>query len=389
MPSIGSRAAALRAGLEARARVLAPLLAAALATAVVVAVVVVSNSDVGGRFPAPPDPIRPVPAPLDAAALSLDRCSGAIEAAGLADRYPPRADWRPLARLFTGSVEVSMLDGPVPFVCATGPTTVDVSDPGAAVPIGPASLLLSSPAGVLAAAAPDGATVEVAGPSDRRPGRAAARYFVHVHAQPITTPGELTVAVGDPAGLRPAPAPTRLALPALHVVDRTSVPADRSSGAADMLRRCLAAQPAGTPTPAWDTAQVLAYRRADQPASLLVATGPGVIGGCSLDPGEVTPMRVWQAADDSLGGESRPFVWLPEPGAALPDLVADIAAGPVQPHVVRMEVAAGSGPPWPVRIAGATFATQLPAGMPRDPRLLTVLAFDAADQLVYRGPGAG
>ncbi len=85
---------------------------------------------------------------------------------------------------------VTLLDADVPFVCATGPSSVEVSDPQAAV--------------------------------------------------------------------------------ALHVVDRQFVPADQSTGAADLLRRCQAAELAD-PARGWTPAQVLAYRRAEQPASLLVA----------------------------------------------------------------------------------------------------------------------
>lgn len=365
-------------------RILAPLLAAVLAAAVVLTVGIAARPEAG--FPQLPEPIRTAPAPLDGLGLSLDRCAAAIEAAGLTSGYPERADWRPVARLVTGGVAMTMLDGPVPFVCATGPTVVDVSDPRAAVPVGPTLLLLSNDAGMLAAVALDGRTVEVAGPADGPPGRAASHHFLRVGGGPVTDARELTVAVGDGSGLRVLGPPDRLAAPALHVVDRSAVPPDRSTGAADMLRRCLAARADAT-SEAWETAQVLAYRRGAQPASLLVTTGPGVVGGCSLDPGEVTPLRVWWAGRDAEG--DRPFVWLPQAGATLPDLDGDIAAGPVASGVARMEVATGGGTRWPVAVVGSTFATQLPDGMPRDPRELTVLAYDAQDRLLFHGAAAG
>ena len=367
-------------------RTLAPVLAAVLAAAVVLTVGIASRSD--ATFALPPEPIRAAPAPLDALGISLDRCAAAIEAAGLTSGYPERADWRPLARLVTGGIAMTMLDGPVPFVCATGPTVVEVSDPRAAVPVGPALLLLSGDAGMLAATALDGRTVEVAGPADGPPGRAATHHFLRVGAGPVTDARGLTVAVGDASGVQVLGPPDRLAAPALHVVDRSTVPPDRSSGATDMLRRCVAARPdAEATSAAWDTAQVLAYRRGAQPASLLVTTGPGVVGGCSLAPGEVTPLRLWWAGEDTDG--ERPFVWLPQAGATLPDLDGGIAAGPVGSDVARMEVDAGGGTRWHVGVVGSTFATQLPDGMPRDARELTVRAYDAQDRLLFHGPAAG
>lgn len=370
-----------------RLRFVPPLVAAVVAAATVVLVTLAARPG-GGVGPAPPVPVDPMPVPLDRRGLSLDRCAAAIEAAGLSSRYPDRADWQPIVFLFAGGAFVTLLEGEVPFVCVTGPTTVDVSDPESAVRIGTALLLLSTPAGVLAAVAPVGETVEVAPVGGRPPGLAASRYFLRVTAGPITDASQLVTAVGDPAGLRLLGAPERLAQPALHAVDRRSVPADQSTGASALLRHCQAVRTGGTPAPgSWLPAQVLAYGRGDQPASLVVATSRATVGGCSVAPGEITPLRVWRIGTAGTG--TRPFGWLPAPGAALPDLGTDVAAGPVEPGVTRMDVTAATGQRWHVSVAGGTFATQLPDGVPPDPRALTVRAFDADDRLLYEGPAVG
>jgi hypothetical protein len=231
---------------------------------------------------------------------------------------------------------------------------------------------------VLAAVAPEGARVEVTTDGERPSGLAAQRSFLRLAPGPITDAGRLAVTVSDAAGIRPLGAPERLAPPALRVVDRQDVPADDSAGAADLLRRCLAATGADA-APGWEPAQVLAYRRAEQPTSLLVATRGAAVGGCSVAPGDVTPLRSW--GPTTVDG-ARPFVWL----TALPDLTADLVAGPVRPDVVRMEVGDGGARRWSVAVAGGTFAAQAPPGAPTDPRSLTVRAYAADGTLLFEGP---
>jgi len=321
---------------------------------------------------------------LDQLSQSLDRCADALHDAGLTSRYPERTAWRPLAQLFNDGVHVTLLDGDVPFVCVTGPSIVEVSDPQAAVPIDRALLVLSTPGGVLAAVAPAGEWVEVTAAGDRPSGLVGDRYLIRVGAGPIMKPDQLTVAIGDSSGgVRLVGAPERLASPALRVVDRRSVPADRSAGAAELLRRCLARVGADTTSQDWEPAQVLAYRRGDQPALLLVAVGRSTVGGCSVAPDDVTPLRSW--GPGVIGDGARPFVWL----ALLPDLAADVVGGSVRPEVVRMEITAGDRKRWQVNVADGTFAGQVPPGSPSDPRMLTVSAFDADDTLLYVGPAAG
>ncbi|MCO1655610.1 hypothetical protein [Pseudonocardia humida] len=365
-----------------RKRSLAPW-AAAVAAAATVAAVVLPAGWGSGSGPGPPAPFRPAPQVLDRQAQSLDRCVGALGAAGLAAHYPERGDWRPLAGHRDDGVLVTLLDGEVPFVCATGPSVVEVSDPRAAVPVDRALLVLSTPGGVLAAVAQAGERVEVTAAGERPKAWAGDRYFVRVGSGPITDPGQLAVAIGDAGGVRAVGAPARLAPPAVRVVDRRSVPPDRSAGAADLLRRCLAEAGADPASGGWETAQVVAYRRGDQPASLLVAAGGSGVGGCSVAPGEVTPFRPW--GPGVADGDARPFNWL----GPLPDLGPDLVGGPVRAEVVRMEVAARDGPLWQVVVAGGTFAGQAPPGAPADPRALTVRAFDADDALLWEGPAAG
>lgn len=364
-----------------RSRAAAPVLAALVAVAVVVAVVVAARS--GGRpGPAPPSP--PLPVSLDLGGQSLDRCAIALGAAGLADRYPDRRAWRPLAVLFTGDVVVTLLEDEVPFVCVTGPRTVQVSAPAVAVPVGPARLVLATADGVLAAVAPPSGTVGVAvAGTDPPPVDGAGegrRYLLRVTGVPLTRPDQLVVT----AGAGPGMAPDRLARPALDLTDRPWVPADRPVATDDLLQRCLAAQP-GTEDPRpWQAGHAIVHRRA---AVLLVATSTGTVGGCTVGPDGATPLRVWRIG--LIGDGPRPFTWLPRPGETLPDLGGDVAAGPVQPEVARMQVTDPTGRRWEASLAGGTFAVQVPAGAATDPRVLTVRALDGRGRLLYEGPAAG
>jgi hypothetical protein len=363
----------------------APWAAAVLAVVTVLLVVLPVRA---GQEPAPdlpdPDPIGPVPVALDRLEQSLDRCAAALDAAGLAGQYPERSGWRPVATLFSDTTAVALLEAEVPFVCAAGPSAVEVSDPRAAVPVDRALLLVSTASGVVAAVAPAGARVQVTAAGERPSGVVAHRAFLRLVPQPITDAGQLTVTVGDEDGVRSAGAPQRLAPPALRVVDRQVVPADGSSGAVDLLRRCLlAAGAAGAVGPGgWTPAQVLVHRLDGQPASLLVAVDGSGVGGCSVAPGVVTPLRSW--GPGSADGD-RPFVWL----NPLPDVAADLVAGPVRSEVVRMEVRSGDGRGWRVVVAGGTFAAQAPPGEPVDPRALVVSAYAADDTLLYEGPAVG
>ena len=337
-----------------------PLLAAVLAAVTVAVVVLLAR---------PPDslpPPLPLPSdrtPSDRTELSLDRCAEALAVAGRAADYPGRADWRPVASTEARGVVAAVLDGGAhPFVCATGPTTVDVSDPAAALPMGGASLLLTSPSGVVAAAAPPGATVTVSVADKPRP---PVRYAV-VADGPVTVDG------------RPV---LDLVPPALHVEDRKIVPMDQSAEAHILLQRCLAAGPPGR---FWAPAQVLAL---PDGGDLLVVTASAVIGGCVVRPGGALPVEVWRIGGTSDG--PRPFVWLPRPGAVLPGLDGAVVGGPVQDRVVRIEVSDGAGRGWVVPVGGGTFATIVPDGVDPDPRRLTVRALDSDGRVLYEGPAAG
>lgn len=364
-----------------RGRTLAVWLSALAATAVVVTVVLLAGPGRGGG----PGPIRTAPAPLDQGGRSLDRCALALDSTGLAGGYPARADWRPLALLSTGDVVVTLLDAPTPFACVTGPRTVAVSDPGSAVPLDTARLLLSTPDGVLVAVAPAREAVEV-GPVGAEPA-APARHFLRVTGVAVTDPAGLTGTVTGPAGTRGPLAPGGLAPPALLLVDRPWQP-DTPTGTVDVLQRCRAAAEPGSDAAArpWQLAHLLPHDRGGRPASLLVAISTGIVGGCSVGPDGATPLRVWRVG---LGIDGpRPFLWLPRPGEPLPDLAPDLAAGSVMPSVARMAVSVDGGPRWAASLAGGTFATRIPDGVPRDPRALTVHVYDAADRVLYEGPAA-
>lgn len=342
-----------------------PWVVAGMAVGSVVLVVLLTR-------PAPPT-LPPLPQNLilpDRTSLSLDRCAAALRLAGRGAAYPDRSSWRPLAHAAAPGVGVTVLAAePLPFVCATGPRTVDVSDPQAAVPVGTATLLLTTPSAMVAAAAPGGlVTLSVAGVA-----RVPARYAVVAKVAP--TPDTVDGVTIDGIAV------TGLAPPALHAVDRRFVPVDRSAEAVTLMQRCLAAAP---PDRFWVPAQVL-----DLPdgGELLVVMASAVVGGCVVPPGSARPVTLWWVG--GTGDGPRPFVWLPGPGSALPDLPPDVAAGPARDDMVRMELTGPGGERWDARVGGGTFATVLPGGVAPDPRGLTVRAYDADDRLLYTGPAAG
>lgn len=366
---------------EGRWQRCAPWVAAVIAVATVLIVFLPARSGQGSELPVPPAPYGPTPEALDVTGQSLDRCAAALATAGLAERYPQRSGWRPLARVVRSSMSATLVDAEVPFVCATSPSTVEVSDPKAAVPVDRALLIVSTPSGVLAAVAPDETWVQVTTDGEQPTVLAAQRYFLRVMSRPITDAGRLVVTVSDTGGVRSVGAPDRLAPPALRVIDRQVAPADQSAGAAELLRRCQAVADADQ-TPGWAPAQVMAYLRGDQPARLLVAVRGSVIGGCSVAPGDVTPLRFW--GSNAIDG-ARPFVWRD----SLPNIPADMVAGPVRPEVVRMEVSDGAARRWAIAVAGETFVGRAPFGAPTDPRSLTVSAYAADGTLLYQGPPRG
>jgi hypothetical protein len=344
----------------------APALAAALAVATVVLAVLLSRPPTTGGPPLPLDP-----SPPDRTQLSLDRCALALALAGRTGDYPERASWRPLARLVpqADGVEATVVEAPVPFVCVTGPVEVEVSDPAAAVPVGGALLLLTSPSGVVAATGPGSVSVEVGGQVGGPP---PAGVFVD-RAAPVGDPSAVAV-VRD--GVR-AP-PDRLAPPALRANDRRGLPADRSVEARVLLYRCLAA---GQAERLWVPAVVLDGTEGGP--KVLVVTGSAAVGGCVVDDAVATPVALWRTGVSSDG--PRPFVWL----SGLPDVGPDVAAGPAQPRVVRMEITAPGGATWTAQVGGNAFVTRVPVGVVPDPRTLTVRALDAEGQVLYTGPAAG
>ena len=332
-----------------------PVVAAGVAVATVLVAVLVA------RPAAPTVPPLPLdPPPPDRTALSLDRCAAALDRAQLGDAYPPRDDWRPVAVLAEPDLPVglraTLVDAAVPFACVTGPTTVEVSDPVAPVPVAGALLLLTAPSGVVAAAG--AGTVGILGAGDPVPrwllGRGGA--------------GGTTVVHDDRAEPAPSVAP-----PALAVVDRRELPEDRSAEATELLDRCSV----GGVDRYWVPAVVLD----GSPDTVLVATGAGLVGGCTVtSDGRATGLAVWRVGSGNDG--PRPFVWLTAPGGGPPDL----AAGPAQARVARMEVTAADGTTWTAVIGGRAFATRVPPGVDPDPRALTVRALDAAGAVLFEGP---
>lgn len=322
------------------------MVAAAIAVLTVVVAVVLARP---ARTPAPYPPLPIDRSPPDRVELSLDRCASALETAGLDRRYPARVRWEPVARLVDDQGEATVLDGRVPFVCVTGATTVEVSDPSAAVAVAGASVLLTGV--VLAAVGPEGGTV----------GEPPGRVLLQRGADALVVDG-VPVAVGRVP-------------PALSVTDRREIPADRSAEAATLLQRCQAVAP---PDRFWAPSLVVEL----DGASLLVVTGAAAVGGCVVEPGRAAPVALWRVGVPNDG--PRPFTWL----AAPPGTPPGTAGGPAQPRMVRMEVTAPTGETWPAAVGDRSFATRLPPGVDPDPRGLTVRAYDAGGTLLYEGPAA-
>lgn len=341
-----------------------PVVVALIATMTVVVAVLLARPAERGTAPYPPLPVDP--SPPDRTSLSLDRCATALESAGL-DDHPARVLWEPLAQLVDDQVVATVLDARVPFVCVTGPTTVEVSDPAGAAPAGGASVLLTGR--VLAVVAPPGGTVAV-------PGGVPGPVLLHrvddlgVDDLGADDPGGGALVVdGVPIGpVEPVP-------PALSVTDRREIPPDRSAEAMTLLQRCLGVAP---PDRFWVPALVMER----DGATLLVLSGSATVGGCVVAPGRAEPVRVWRIGGPTDG--PRPFVWLAAPPGAPPGT----AGGPSQQRMVRMQVTAPSGETWPAAVGNRVFATHLPPGVDPDPRTLTVRAFDADGTLLFEGPAA-
>ena len=310
----------------------------------------------------PPLPLPVDPSPPDRIALSLDRCAAALAVAELADGFPDRERWEPVARRIDTDVVAAVLGGPVPFVCATGPTTVEVSDPDAAVPIGAARLLLTAPSGLVAAAAAPGGTVAAGG--------GAPGVAVLARGAAPADPAAVVLEVdGAPAR------PDRLAPPLLRVEDRREIPIDQSAEAATLLARCQGAAPADR---FWQPAVVLPHDDAD----VLVVSASAVVGGCTVAPGRAEPVALWRVGTSNDG--PRPFYWVTAP----PGAPADVAGGPAQPRMVRLELTAPDGRTWTASLGGRAFVTRLPPGVVPDPGTITARAYDADGALLYEGPAA-
>jgi len=92
------------AGIAAR-----PWVAASAAVATVLLISLPARSGESSGLPAAPGPGRPGTAALDLLGQSLDRCANALRTSGLADRYPDRSAWQPLAHLVTSTMSVTLL----------------------------------------------------------------------------------------------------------------------------------------------------------------------------------------------------------------------------------------------------------------------------------------
>ncbi|MEV6448912.1 hypothetical protein [Amycolatopsis sp. NPDC051716] len=222
-----------------------------LAAGAVVVTQAIRPQPVGGPAPTlPPSVDVPNRLTLDVqvATSSLDRCWAAVQAAGKADRVPPRADWVPLfTEVFQADAVVAATAAGKPMFCETTETTVTLSDPGATPAYAPdtrTGLLLQSATGMVGGIlAPDGAGLFLDSRTEDGQNQSQSLYYSPVTRQFVgvtrSDPARTTLTIGRPMqpGAKTLPAAPP---PLLSVVDRP-VTSDRTSSAGRALGDCLAA----------------------------------------------------------------------------------------------------------------------------------------------------
>ncbi|WP_103353045.1 hypothetical protein [Amycolatopsis sp. CA-128772] len=218
-----------------------------LAAGAVVATQVIRWQPVAGPGRGP-EVFNPLSLDVRVATSSLDRCWAAVQAAGKADRVPPRAEWVPLFTtvLHADSVVAATAAGK-PIFCETTEATVTLSDPAATPAYAPGTrtgLLLHSATGMAGGVlAPDGDGLFLGSRTEDGENQSQAIYSSPVTRQFVgvtrSDPARTTLTLGRPMqpGEETLPAAPP---PLLSVVDRP-VTADRTSPAGRALGDCLAA----------------------------------------------------------------------------------------------------------------------------------------------------
>ncbi|MEU4520919.1 hypothetical protein AB0F52_19720 [Amycolatopsis sp. NPDC024027] len=221
-----------------------------LAAGAVVATQAIRPRPVAGPASGPP-PSRQEPHPLTldvrVATSSLDRCWAAVQAAGKADRLPPRQDWVPVFTQGsrTDSVVAATAAGK-PMFCETTETTVTLSDPEATPAYAPGThtgLLLYSATGMAGGIlGPDGDGSYLDARTEGGDSSVSQTFVSPITRQFVgvtrSDPARTTLTIGkprQPGTTLPAAPP-----PLLSAVDRP-VTTDRTSSAGRALGDCLAA----------------------------------------------------------------------------------------------------------------------------------------------------
>jgi len=220
-----------------------------LAAGAVVATQVIRQQPVAGPVSGPPPSqhdFNPLTLDVQVATTSLDRCWAAVQAAGKADRVPPRQDWVPLfTQVFQADAVVAATAAGKPMFCETTETTVTLSDPGATPAYAPdtrTGLLLHSATGMVGGVLAPGAEGSYVEAKTESGDSSMSQTFV----SPITRqfigvtrsdPARTTLTIGKP--MQPAATLPAAPPPLLAVVDRP-VTADRTSAAGRALGDCLA-----------------------------------------------------------------------------------------------------------------------------------------------------
>lgn len=372
-----------------------------LAAGAIVATQVIRQQPVAGPAPEPP-PSEDVPNPLtldvQVATSSLDRCWAAVQAAGKADRVPPREEWVPLFTtvLQPDSVVAATAAGK-PMFCETTDTTVTLSDPEATPAYAPdtrTGLLLHSATGMVGGIlAPDGDGLFLDSRTEDGDNQSQTISFSPVTRQFVgvtrSAPARTTLTIGKPMQpdaktLPAAPAPL------LSVVDRP-VTTDRTSAAGRALGDCLAAA----------EVEAIPDAAAYAPGPLLETDEYRVVLGrhgdrfvvCTTEPDYRRPGKTRvRAFDNGSGAQTPPVRPLvvdtlghPQTGAPPGKALRPFAAAlPVTATTAIVDFGGGTSPE--AHVVDGMVVVWAPANIKIDPETkVHVVARDARGAVVYDG----
>jgi hypothetical protein len=368
-----------------------------LAAGAVVATQAYRQQPVAGPPPAP-DPGNQLTLDAKVATTALDRCWAAVQAAGKADRVPPREEWVPLfTEVLQAESVVAATAGGKPMFCDTTETTVTLSDPGATpayVPGTRTGLLLHSPTGVVGGVldpAASGAHLDSRTEGGENMSQTirfspVTHQFIGMTRSALWT---TTLAVGKP--MAPDSKTLPVAPPWLVMAVDRPVTADRTSPAGRALGECLALA----------EMEVIPDAEAYAPGPVLEADGYRVVLGrhdervvvCAAQPDRQQPGKTkYRAYIDYAGPQTPPAR----------TLIVDTLGGTEseaeqgkarRPYVAALPTTAaeatidfGIGTSVQTGVVDGMVATWVPQNIHLDPQATVhVQARDAQGKVVYDG----